>query len=82
MKPRRVLLSLPIALSIAAVAVAQRSARADAGTDAAVSETGTDAGLSDGGADAGDAGRRDDDPPGCGAAAPPNGVSALGAGCC
>jgi hypothetical protein len=72
MTHRRILLTLPIALSVVAVAVAQKSARADAGTDAAVA---------DAGADAGDAGR-DDESTGCGASAPPNGMTALGAGCC
>ncbi len=70
MKTRRLVLALPIVLSV--VAIASSRARADAGQ------------AHDGGvADAGDGGDpNDENATGCGAMAPPNGASVIGAGCC
>lgn len=74
MRTRRLLLTLPIVVTAAAIGAAQ--AHADSGLDAA-----TDAATADAAADGGDAGL-DDAATGCGASAPPNGLSSLGAGCC
>jgi hypothetical protein len=74
MKTRRILLTLPLVVTVVAIAATQNEAHAQ---DASVA---TDAGVTDAADEAGDAGDRH--PTGCGAMAPPNGAVAFGAGCC
>lgn len=76
MRTRRLLLTLPIVVTAAAIGAAR--AHADSGLDAATDAATADAADA---ADGGDSGL-DDTPTGCGASAPQNGLSSLGAGCC
>jgi hypothetical protein len=78
MKTRRIVLALPIVVSV--VALASQGARADA--DAGAPDAGVaDAGPGDAG-DGGDGDGGDSTPFECGAMAPPHGAGVVGAGCC